>query len=113
MRTLSLTIGLVVILLAVSAQTVAAHDNEFYWSSTEATLAVGESDWAADRKIRSVSCRGRGVFRRDVIDQATFRHFRCALRNASFRIVAHVTMHTTAPEQFQLTNLTNRLKVCR
>jgi hypothetical protein len=96
------------------ANPLAAHDgSDFYWSSTEATLALIESDWAADRRVRSASCRGIGDHRTDDIGRVTFKHFRCALRNRTYQLVAHATMHTVAPEQFTITNLTNRLRACR
>lgn len=105
-----------VLVAAVLAPNVWAQDepdpDPSYWMSAEASFALRDSDWAADRKVVSVSCAGRGAYVTRY-GYPHFKTFRCALRNSQGRLVAHVTLTTAAPEQFQLTNLTNRLKVCR
>lgn len=103
----------VLALLSAAAPATSASDSDLYWSSTKATLALTDSEWAATHAIADVNCYGRGPSQTDVIGQPTFARFRCTLRNRSYRIVAWVTLTPTGPETFALSQLKGRPKVCR
>jgi hypothetical protein len=103
----------VLAVLSATAPATSASDNDLYWSSDKATLALTDSEWAATHAIASVNCYGRGAVQRDEIGEPTFAKFRCTLRNRNFKIVAWVTLTPIGPETFSLSQLKGRPKVCR
>jgi hypothetical protein len=114
-KTFIASVVLVVFVLAVLAVRPAgsASNDDLYWSSDKATVALSDSEWAAMHAIASVSCYGRGTVQRDEIGQPTFARVPCTLRNRNFKIVAWVTLTPTGPETFALSQLKGRPKVCR
>jgi hypothetical protein len=103
----------VLAVLTAAAPAGSASDDDLYWSSAKATVALTDSEWAATHAIASVDCYGRGTVQRDEIGQPTFGRFRCTLRNRSYKIVAWVTLTPSGPETFALSQLKGRPKVCR